>query len=102
MKLKMAELVSMKMKYPLILTLHRFSRRSASKILARQPDLISKSRSDGHTALHIAALNGNMDVAKLLIKVRLFSIMHTQFVSPIKQNRLFSSPEPKTPGELIV
>ena len=86
----MAELLSMKMKYPLILTLHHFSCRSASKILARQPDLISKSGRDGHTALHIAALNGNMDVAKLLIKVRLFSIMHIQFASHVKQSRLFS------------
>ena len=43
--------------------------RSASKILAKQPELISKSGSDGHTALHVAAINENIDVAKLLIRV---------------------------------
>ena len=43
--------------------------RSASKILARQPDLIDKSGKSGHTPLHVAAINENMDVAKLLIKV---------------------------------
>ena len=43
--------------------------RSASKILAKQPELISKSGKDGHTALHVAAVNENMDVAKLLIRV---------------------------------
>ena len=57
--------------------------RSASKILARQPDLISKSRKDGLTALHIAALNENMDVAKLLIKVRLLFIMQIYFAYPL-------------------
>lgn len=43
---------------------------SASKILAKMPDLISKSGKDGHTPLHIAALNENMDVAKLLIRLK--------------------------------
>ena len=43
--------------------------RSVSKILSIQPDLISKSGRSGLTALHVAALNGNMVVAKELIRV---------------------------------
>lgn len=69
---------------PLHLAAMKDDELSASKILARQPDLISKSRSDGHTALHIAALNENMDVAKLLIKLKApIDIKNSQGLTPL-------------------
>jgi ankyrin repeat protein len=47
---------------------------ATTKLLEKCPDLVNKTKKDGNTALHVAAINDHREVAETLItKVSVFN-----------------------------